>query len=270
VVHFHGPWALESQAESARSISIQAKKLIETAVYRRADRIIVLSKAFGILLQNRYNIASAKLRYIQGGVDCDRFLPKHTRTEARAILGWHTCRPTLFTVRRLTRRMGLDRLIDAMAQLRQSRKDAILYIAGIGPERKTLESRVASLGLSNNVIFLGLLPDEMLPIAYRAADLTVVPTLTLEGFGLIVLESLATGTPAMVTPVGGLPEVVAGLSPSLIFEDNGAQAIADGIESVLTGSVHLPDENACRHHARQNFDWPKVSARVATVYNELA
>ena len=68
-----------------------------------------------------------------------------------------------------------------------------------------------------------------LPLAYRAADLTVVPTVALEGFGLIAVESLAAGTPVLVTPVGGLPEVVAALSPALVLAATGSAPLADAV-----------------------------------------
>ena len=63
----------------------------------------------------------------------------------------------------------------------------------------------------------------------------MVPTVALEGFGLITVESLSAGTPVLVTPVGGLPEAVAGLSQDLVLPSTGANAIADGIDGALSG-----------------------------------
>ena len=73
--------------------------------------------------------------------------------------------------------------------------------------------------MANHVRMLGSSRDADLPLYYRAADLSVVPTVALEGFGLVAAESLAAGCPALVTPVGGLPSVVADLSPDLVLED---------------------------------------------------
>jgi glycosyltransferase involved in cell wall biosynthesis len=90
----------------------------------------------------------------------------------------------------------------------------------------------------------------------------------LEGFGLITVESLASGTPVLVTPVGGLPEAVAGLSQDLVLPSTGADAIADGLSKALDGAIRLPDSDACRAYARANFDSPVIAARVASVYHE--
>jgi len=118
------------------------------------------------------------------------------------------------------------------------------------------------------VKLLGFVPDEHLAALYRAANISVVPTVALEGFGLITVESLASGTPVLVTPVGGLPEAVAGLSQDLVLPSTGADAIAEGLGKALDGTIRLPDPDACRAYARANFDNPVIAKRVAAVYNE--
>ncbi len=95
-----------------------------------------------------------------------------------------------------------------------------------------------------------------------------MPTVALEGFGLITVESLASGTPVLVTPVGGLPEAVAGLSRDLVLPATGAAAIAEGLGAALDGSLKLPDADACRAYARDNFDNSVIAKRVASVYGE--
>ncbi len=273
VTHFHGPWAMESLIEGAGVVATRVKKLIEMLVYRRARRIIVLSRAFGDLLREHYRISEGLIRFVPGGVDCDRFDLAGSRRSAREALGWEPDRPAVFVVRRLVRRMGLDRLLEAMALLRRSsssgRRDVVLHIAGSGPERAALEARAASLGLRGAVRFDGHLGDDRLPLAYRAADFTLVPTAELEGFGLVAIESLAAGTPALVTPVGGLPEVVSGLSGAMVLHGVDAPSIAAGIESALADASFLPDAEACRRYARHRFDWRVVTPQVAAVYREV-
>jgi glycosyltransferase involved in cell wall biosynthesis len=118
------------------------------------------------------------------------------------------------------------------------------------------------------VRFLGSLPDGELPLAYRAAELTVVPTVALEGFGLIVVESLAAGTPVLVTPVGGLPETVARLSPCLVLPAAGPASLAEGLCDALAGRLALPDADTCRDYARAHYDWPVIADRIAAAYAE--
>ena len=107
-----------------------------------------------------------------------------------------------------------------------------------------------------------------LPLAYRAADITVVPSLSLEGFGLVTLESLASGTPTLVTPIGGLPEVIEPLAPQCIFAEASTSAMASRLKEILLGSVQLPSEGECRGYASENFAWPRIAEKVRTIYDE--
>ena len=77
------------------------------------------------------------------------------------------------------------------------------------------------LGLQDHVRLLGHVPEADLPLAYRAADLTVMPTASLEGFGLSVIESLAAGTPVLATPVGGMLDILPPLGEQLVLEGAG-------------------------------------------------
>lgn len=266
---FHGPWALESKQEGKGGLGALLRKwVVEQRVYRRCDRFIVLSKAFGTILHQDYQVPWSKIHVIPGGVDLTRFQPNLSRQDARTQLSWPQDRFILFTPRRLVYRMGLDKLLMALNQIESKTSDIWLAIAGKGPLRAALEQQAAELGLSDRVKFLGFLPDEQLPVAYQAADLTVMPSQSLEGFGLVLSESLACGTPALCTPVGGMPEVVEPLSPGLITASCEANDIAQRLEEVLTGKVSMPSRTACREYTATHFDWNHISQQIRQVLLE--
>ncbi len=263
---FHGPWALESKQEGASKLGVFLKHwLVEKRVYDRCDRFIVLSKAFGTILHQEYQVPWRKIHIIPGGVDLTRFQPNLSRQEARTQLNWPQDRVILFTPRRLVNRMGLDKLLTAVAKIKSIIPDVWLAIAGKGPIKAALEQQTSELGLNDSVKFLGFLPDDQLPLAYQAADLTIMPSQSLEGFGLVLLESLACGTPALCTPVGGMPEVLEPFSPNLITASPEATDIAERLEEVLTGKVSMPSRTACREYAATNFDWQKIAQQVRQV-----
>jgi glycosyltransferase involved in cell wall biosynthesis len=270
VVHFHGPWALESQFEGARQPTVWAKAYVERTVYRRGLRFIVLSNYSRDVLCLFYGVPAERIRVVPGGVDADFFGIDATRPAARERLGWPHDRPIALAVRRLVRRVGLDDLVAAMDEVRKRVPDALLLVAGKGPLEAELRSLVRSLRLENNVRLLGYMPDQELPAAYRAADLSVVPSVAAEGFGLVVVESLAAGTPVLVTPVGGLPEVVRDLSPEMVLPATGACSLAEGLTTAFAGELALPDSEAAQTYARSRYDWPVIAARVRDVYLEAA
>jgi glycosyltransferase involved in cell wall biosynthesis len=259
---FHGPWALESQQEGVGPLSVAIKHWIEKRVYQRCDRFIVLSQAFSTVLHQQYQVPYSQIYVIPGGVDIHRFKPTLSLQQARSQLNWPHDRLILFTPRRLIQRMGLDKLLTAMAIVKSKIPDVWLAIAGRGRLQAEFQQQVTELGLDHHVKFLGFLEDEQLPIAYQAANLTVVPSQTLEGFGLVLLESLACGTPVLCTPVGGMSEILGGFSPQLITDSIKVEAIASRLISVLRGTVPLPSHTACRNYASDNFDWVKIAQQV--------
>ena len=87
---FHGPWAGESQQEGASKLNVLSKYWLEKMVYRRCDRFIVLSKAFGKILHQQYHVPWDKIYVVPGGVDTQRFQPNLSRQQARDRLNWRT------------------------------------------------------------------------------------------------------------------------------------------------------------------------------------
>ena len=269
VVHFHGPWAHEGVVEGGSRRAVAAKLWVEKSAYRPASRFITLSEAFAQVLERQYGVDRAMVRVVPGGVDTERFEPSLPRAQARHRLGLPLQRPIVLAVRRLTRRMGLQDLVTAFATVRQRVPDALLVIAGSGPLFATLAAQIGELGLDDHVRLLGRVPDGQLPSLYRAADLSIVPSTALEGFGLTTVESLASGTPVLVAPVGGLPEVVSELSESLILPEMGAAAMAERLADALLSPSSLPSPDECVTYARRRFAWPVIARQVRSVYSEV-
>jgi glycosyltransferase involved in cell wall biosynthesis len=266
VVHFHGPWAEESRVEGDAGWVVRAKAWLERRVYRRGARFIVLSTAFRDVLVRRFGVPEARIHIVPGGVHAAAFDTGLSRREARHRLGWPADRPTVVAVRRLARRMGLENLIDAFDDVRRTVPDALLCIAGSGPLEDELQARIARRGLEDHVRLLGFVPEADLPLAYRAATVSIVPTVALEGFGLITVESMAAGTPVLVTPRGGLPEVVSALSPDLVLDGAAPADLASGLRRALDAPERLPSADACQTYVRSRFDWPIVAAATRRVY----
>jgi glycosyltransferase involved in cell wall biosynthesis len=262
---FHGPWALECQQEGVGKVGVFFRDWVERQVYPHCDRFIVLSKAFGQILHQEYQVPWSKIHVIPGGVDLTRFQSNLSRQQARTQLNWPQDRRILFTPRRLVHRVGLDKLLTAISIIKPQIPDIWLAIAGRGPIKMLLEQQCQELGLEEQVKFLGFLADEQLPVAYQAAELCLMPSQSLEGFGLAIGESLASGTPALCTPVGGMPEILKPFSPDLITASTEPTAIAQSLEQVLLEKIPLPNRAACREYAATHFDWQNIAQQVRNV-----
>jgi glycosyltransferase involved in cell wall biosynthesis len=163
--------------------------------------------------------------------------------------------------------MGVGSLIDAWARIADELPaSSVLLIVGEGPLRTDLAERVAQLGLSTGVRMLGRVSDEELLDVYRAADVAAVPTVAFEGYGLVVLEAAACGTPSIVSNVGGLPEATTPLDRSLVVAPGDTEALGERIKAASRGA--LPSRAATRAYA-ERFAWPAVAERHRDLYRRL-
>lgn len=132
------------------------------------------------------------------------------RAAARARFGLGDLGRVLLTVGRLDAReayKGHDRVIAALPALLAQEPGLSYVVAGDGDDRQRLEALARETGVSGSVRFLGYVPAPDLPELYRAADVFVMPS-TGEGFGIVYLEAMASGTPAVGLAAGGAPDAL--------------------------------------------------------------
>jgi glycosyltransferase involved in cell wall biosynthesis len=256
LVHFHGPWADENI--SVGDISRwrhRARRRLERAVYARAQLVVTLTGAFRRVLVERYGVSPWNTAVLAPGVDLERF-SVGDRSAARARFGLAADAFVVCCARRMVPRMGVDVLLDAWAQELGGDPGARLLIAGDGELREELERDVAARALGDSVTLLGRVPDEELLALYRAADVNVVPSISFEGFGLVVLEAAACGTPSIVTRAGGLPEAIHGLGQDLTVPAANGDALAQRLRRAKQG--HLPTREQTRTWA-ETHSWERVA-----------
>lgn len=282
---FHSPAPLEyrwrvgmtghHRAGVAGAVGAALLWLLEGACLRRATRVHVLSDFSARLLWRLYRVPSDRVVRIPGSVDPERFRPAADPDGVRKALGLPAAVSILLSVRNLEPRMGLDRLLRALAILRRHVPDVLLLIGGTGSLRNELESLAASLGLGEHVRFLGFVPEGELPLYYQTADAFVLPTRALEGFGLVTVEALACGTPVLGTPVGATPEILRPLDSGLMFRDTTPEAIARGLREFLDARRRDPVayealREACRGHAKARYGWDDAVTRLEETLEQLA
>jgi glycosyltransferase involved in cell wall biosynthesis len=276
VYSFHAPVHRELLLERHTSyplgrrvqpVAVEGLRRAERFVVRRASRIIVLSEYARSELRLLDPRAAERATLIAGGIDTGRFNPGPGRRDEWSRLA----EPLIFTARRLTPRTGVLELLQAMPIILRSLPRARLAIAGTGRSESLLRREVARLSLESSVCFLGRISDASLVNSYRSADLVVMPSQALEGFGLTTAEALACGTPVVGTPIGATPELLAGIDPALVATDATPEGIAAAIIRLL-GDLDLMQ--AIRQRLRQFVDndlsWQSVAPRYLDEYLQLS
>ncbi|GGF83499.1 glycosyl transferase [Paenibacillus albidus] len=271
IMTFHGPWNEEMKIEGAgikHRVKTTIAKSIERKAYKLADKFIVLSETFRDMLHTLHGVPLHQIILIPGAANVGRFVPATNKLAIRRTLNLPEGATTVLTVRRLVNRMGLLQLLEAWRQVSERFPNAILLIGGKGPLRGELEAKIADYGLSNKVKLLGYIPDHELTSYYQAADMFVVPSQALEGFGLITVEALSSGLPVMATPIGGNKEILQGFRPELLFKSAASDDMAEGMIHMLSNRKLLPGRDECRGHVLEKYTWEHVADQVESVFLE--
>jgi glycosyltransferase involved in cell wall biosynthesis len=247
------------------------RKLAEKTALRKSNHIVVLSEYTKEKLVSTYGLPPAKIHVIPAGVDLNRFRPHDDKQSLRNRLGIPNSHFTLFTVRNLEPRMGLENLILAFKKILEEKTDVLLVMGGEGPLSKDLKSLARETGVEDSVTFVGYIPEEELPNYYQMADIFILPTKELEGFGLVTVEALASGLPVLGTPVGGTKEILAHMGPEFLFADSTPDSMARLILKSIQGWATSPEiyneiSRKCRTVAEKHYSWDTHITRLENLF----
>jgi len=171
-----------------------------TGIFRRADEVLTLSKQSKKEIES-LGIKSNKITVFTYWVDLMKFKVQSEKFKVREKLGWGK-KFVVFFVGRLVPEKGIPELLGAANQLD---KNIVIAIAGSGPMDEEIKNKEQK---TKNIEFLGKVSQDKLPDYYSAADMVIVPSTHEEGFGRVIIESLACGTPVIGSNRGAIPEAM--------------------------------------------------------------
>lgn len=213
----------------------------------------------------RAGAADESIHLVFNGTDLQRFSPAPAPSGSRVgdfRFGPHM----IFACRQLFPRKGIRFLVEAAALLKPRFPDLKLVVAGDGFERPELVRLADSLGIGNDVTFLGWVPNTDLPPYYRAAAVSVIPSLE-EGFGIPAAEAMGCETPVVASDAGGLPEVVEDGVTGLIVPRGDSRALAESIGTLLADPARRGAMGrAGRERALRLFDWDRSAEQFEQIY----
>ena len=267
VMGFHTLGAVKNAigiGEGEPDLRINAEK----ELVRDCHRIIASTLKGKKDLIDYYDASPETISVIPCGVNLDLFRPIGRET-ARCYLGLKEERIILF-VGRIIPLKGIDNLLKAMSYLERKEGIKLVVIGGdehCQTEVERLKDLSRSLKIQESVIFLGLVKQEILPFFYSAANLCVVPS-HYESFGLVVLESLACGTPVVATKVGGAESVIRHGETGYVVRNNDSCHLADKIALFLSTSNGDTDVGTVRASV-VNYSWSDITEAILAEYRSV-
>ena len=241
---------------------------VEQWMARTADRVITCSHYMRGHVADVFGLPAARVTVIPNGIDPTDLQTVDDLDALRARFAEPGERLILL-IGRLVYEKGFQLALDALpAVIRRQGGGVRFIIAGTGTHEAELKKQAERLGLMERGTFVGWLGDDLLHSLYRIADVCVVPSIY-EPFGLVALESMASGCPCIVADTGGLREVVPNAEVGLRFRAKDSKSLARMLNRVL-GDDALAGRLAseAQEHVL-NFDWADVARQTSELYADL-
>ncbi len=192
-------------------------------------RLVTTPTEYGVsLIRPRLKVDTMA---ISSGIDLVTFNPSGNTQTIRAKYGLPD-KPILIYVGRLDPEKHIEEILEAVA-IAVKTIDFCFVIVGKGTSKPALQQRVQKLGITENVFFTGFVPDEDLPVIYRASRCFIIASIA-ELLSLTTLQAMASGLPVIAVHAGALPELVKDGMNGYLYTEGDIPAIVKGIGDIIT------------------------------------
>lgn len=258
VVHIH---ATEFDRTGGHGVNEEVYR-IEKAGFEGADLIVAVSRFTKDMVIRHYGVSPDKIRVVHNAVDCE---------ELAGSFGGEICglkkagKKIVLFLGRITLQKGPDYFLAAAKKVLEVDPNVIFIVAGSGDMEIKMIERAADFGIADKVLFAGFLRGKERCQVYQMADLYVLPSVS-EPFGITPLESLAAGTPVLISKQSGVSEII---SHCLRVDFWDIDEMANKIVAVL----NYPElkETLSRHGLEEikKISWQDAGKKCREIYEEL-
>lgn len=244
----------------------------ETPFFRKHYIWRVVNSASCVIPNSRYYLRwppGCNLGYvIPYGVDTKKFYPKVNGNKVKEILGIDSNQKVLFTLQRLAPVKNIELLIRSLKHILEVKKDVVLVVGGKGPEERSLKALAKKLDLNDKVIFVGYIPQHVLPKYFAMSDVFVFSSSS-ETFGIVLVQAMASGKPIVSVNSTSIPEVVDDSVNGTLVEPD-AKKFAKAVIDLLSDKNLLKkySKNG-RKKAVEKYDWETISQQYEQVFKDL-
>lgn len=287
IPHVHTPHSLGWWKENNMGVDMGKKEMEkkyrfkerirkEFLVYQMCDHLIATTEQQAELVMEHYDVLESRISVIPPGMDEDKFSPVRSEDRAQLRKKFNFKDKDVLVLGRMAHNKGYDLLIKALPTLIELVPDARL-VAAVGGEEKGqdkegvsgLKKLAEELGVADKIEWRSYVPDEDLADYYRAAAVFAMPS-RYEPFGMVSIEAMACGTPAVVTIHGGLFEMIAFGHNAMCADPNHPVEFGAMLAYTLKYPIlshRLSVEGA--RFARRNFGWTGIAKQTLNIFDSI-
>jgi phosphatidylinositol alpha-1,6-mannosyltransferase len=257
----------------AYALKMRRKKWLSFCILRRADKIIAANSYVAEQIQLAYPRFSDKVAVINPGVPGNT--PNISESETLSLKSKYNLsdKTVLFSIGRLVKRKGVDRVIQALSLMTPEQAAGIVYVvAGAGSQMEYL-SRLVPSKLRDKVIFLGMISESEKWLWLSACDIFIMPSRDIEGdfegFGIVYLEANLCGKPVIAGNSGGVRDAVIDNQTGLIADSESPADIKEKILALATNAAQRAElgKNG-RARAISDFNWEKQAVKLVKIIKQ--
>ena len=232
-----------------------------------SSEVIVNSNYMKCELQRLFGLPFEKINVVPNGININNFAGIEKDYEFRRQYAMDNEKIILY-VGRLVYEKGVQNLISAMPKILNGYNDSKLVIVGRGGMYDELKNQAKAIGIENKIYFTGYLNSKQVQKMYKCADVAVFPS-TYEPFGIVALEAMLAGVPAVVSDIGGLDEIINhGIDGMKSYAGN-SNSIADSVLTLLYD--HKLCSNISKNakaKVKEQFNWNKIAQDTHFIYEK--
>ncbi len=229
------------------------------------DRIIIVNPDWQNSFVHTRGLLSAykhKILVVENGIDTELFKPVGQKRYDELLCVSILDKYHVFK--------GIEYLIDAIKEVMYTIPDIHLTVIGEGELKETYMRQVQEQGIEKNVTFVGYKDQSELSHYYSQAQLFILPSVDTEGYGIVLLESLACETPVITTNIAGLSRVIESQQLGSIVQTKDPIAIADAITKLLKNKQDLEAmSKKSRDYIVTHYSWHHIAQEVTHLYETL-
>ncbi len=231
-----------------------------------ASKVIVCSRNMQDEVKTLFELSPDKVFVIPNGIDPKLFRINNVQI-AKHLYPMRNEQIILF-LGRLVREKGAHLLLEAAPLILNSYPEAKFVFAGTGPALEDLQVLADRLQIKEKVVFLGYITDEERNMFLGKAKIAVFPSLY-EPFGIAALEAMASGTPVVVSDVGGLSDTVDHARNGLKFYAGNPHSLADQVLELLANPVLATSLAQVALAEISRFNWEEIAETTFTLYQQV-